>query len=244
MGSVLHVHAQWVTPSPVPGGAIGQSLKGSVLSNIRKLFTKQALKRSEQKFCYKMKSCHWPCLGSVLHVHAQWVTPSPVPGGAIGQGLEGGLLSNIRKLFTKQALERSEQKFCYKIKSCPTPWLGSVLHVHAQWVTPSPVPGGAIGQSLKGSVLSNIRKLLGPKKECTTCPCPMGYPQLGPRGAIGQGLEGGLLSNIRKLFTKQALEKSEQNFVTKLNHVPHLAWGLYCMSMPNGLPPVQSQGEL
>ena len=84
------------------------------------------------------------------------------------------------------------------------PCLGSVLHVHAQWVIPSLVPGGATGQSLKGSVLSNIRKL----------------------------------------FTNQALERSEQNFVTKLNHVPHLAWGLYCMSMPNGLPPARSQWAL
>ena len=80
--------------------------------------------------------------------------------------------------------------------------MGTVLHVHAQWVTPSPVPGGAIGQSLKGSVLSNVRKLL----------------------------------------TKQALEISEQNFFTKLNHAPHLACGLYYMSMPNGLPPARSQG--
>ena len=95
-------------------------------------------------------------------------------------------------------------KFCYKIKSCPTPCLGSVLHVHAQWGTPSPVPGGAIGQSLKRSVLSNIRKV----------------------------------------FTHQGLERSEQNFVTKFNHVPHLAWGLYCMSMPNGVPPARSQGAL
>ena len=80
----------------------------------------------------------------------------------------------------------------------------TVLHVHAQWVTPSPVPGGAIGQSLKGSVLSNVRKL----------------------------------------FTKKALEISEQNFVTKLNHAPHFAWGLYYMSMPNGLPPAMSHWEL
>ena len=140
-------------------------------------------------------------LGSVLHVHAQWVTPSPVPGGAIGQSLKGSVLSNIRKLFTKQALERSENFFFYKIKSWHTPCVGSVLHVHAQWVTPSPVPGGTIGESL----------------------------------------EGGLLPNIRKLFTKQALERSEQNFITKLNHVPHLAWGLYCMFMLNGLPQAWSQ---
>ena len=78
------------------------------------------------------------------------------------------------------------------------------MHVHAQWVTPSPVTGGAIGQSL----------------------------------------EGGLLLNIRKLFTKQPLERSEQNFVTKFNHVTHFNWGLYCMSMPNGLPPARSQGAL
>ena len=82
--------------------------------------------------------------------------------------------------------------------------MGYLQHVHVQWVTPSPVPGGAIGQSLKESVLSNIRKL----------------------------------------FTHQALERSKQNFVTKLNHVPHLAWGLYYMSMQNGLPPAWSQGAL
>ena len=82
--------------------------------------------------------------------------------------------------------------------------MGSVLHVHAQWVTPSPVPGGAIGQSM----------------------------------------EGGILLNMRKLFMMQAVERGEQNFVTKLNHVPHLAWGLYCMYMPNGLPPARSQGAL
>ena len=82
--------------------------------------------------------------------------------------------------------------------------MGSVLHVHAQWVTPSPVPGGAIGQSM----------------------------------------EGGILLNMRKLFMMQAVERGEQNFVTKLNHVPHLAWGLYWMSMPNELPPARSQGAL
>ena len=103
----------------------------------------------------------------------------------------------------KLALEISEQKFCYKIKSCPIPGLGSVLHIHAQWVIPSPVPGGAIGQSQ----------------------------------------EGDLLLNIRKLFTKQALERSEQNFVTKLNHAPHLAWGLCYIFMPNGLTQAQSQGR-
>ena len=81
--------------------------------------------------------------------------------------------------------------------------MGSVLHVHAQWVTPSPVPGGAIGQSLQGSVLSNIRKL----------------------------------------FTHQGPERSKQNFVTKFNHVTHLAWVLYYMSMPNGLPQPDPRGR-
>ena len=95
-------------------------------------------------------------------------------------------------------------KFCYKMKSCPTRCFGLVLHVHAQWVTPSPVPGGTISQSL----------------------------------------EGGLLLNIRKLFTNQALERSEQNFVTEFNHVTHIAWCLYYMSMPNGLPQAWSQGAL
>ena len=115
LGSVLHVSAQWVTPSPVPGGSIGQSLKGSVLSNIRKLFTHQALERSKQNFVIKISSCHTPCLGSVLHVHAQWVTPSPVPGGSIGQSLEGGLLLNMRKLFMMQAVERGKQNFVTKL---------------------------------------------------------------------------------------------------------------------------------
>ena len=82
--------------------------------------------------------------------------------------------------------------------------MGSVLHVHAQWVTPSPVPGGAIGQSMEGSILLNMRKL----------------------------------------FMMQAVERGEQNFVTKLNHVPHVACCLYWMSMPNELPPARSQGAL
>ena len=79
---------------------------------------------------------------------------------------------------------------------------------------------------------------------CTACPCLMDYPQPGPRGTIGQSLEGGLLLNIRKLLTKQPLERSEQNFVKKLNHAPHLSWGPYYMSMSNGLPQAQSQGAL
>ena len=59
-------------------------------------------------------------MGSELHVHAQRVTPSPVPGGTIGQCLEGGLLLNIRELFTKQALERSEQNFVTKLSHAHT----------------------------------------------------------------------------------------------------------------------------
>ena len=42
--------------------------------------------------------------------------------------------------------------------------------------------------------------------------------------------------------TKLALERSEQNFVSKFNHVTHLAWGLNYMSMPKGLPQAQFQG--
>ena len=143
-------------------------------------------------------------MGSVLHVHAQWVKPSPVPGVAIGQGLERSVLSNIGKLFTNQGLERSEQNFVTKFN-----------HVtHLAW--------GLYYMSM-----------------------PNGLPPARSQGgAIGQSLEGSVLPNIRKFFTNQALEISEQNFVTKLNHVPHLAWGLYCMSMPNGLPPARSQGAL
>ena len=48
-------------------------------------------------------------------------------------------------------LEKNEQNFVMKIKST---CLGFVLHVHVQWVTLSPVPGGgAMSQSLNGSVL-------------------------------------------------------------------------------------------
>ena len=53
-------------------------------------------------------------MGSVQHVHAQWVTPSPVPGGSIGQSLEGGLLLNMRNLFMMQAVERGKQNFVTK----------------------------------------------------------------------------------------------------------------------------------
>ena len=132
------------------------------------------------------------------------ITPSPVPGGTIGQNLKGSVLSNIRKLFTNQALEISEQNFVTKFNHVTHLAWGLYCMSMPNGITPSPVPGGAIGQSL----------------------------------------EGGLLLNIRKLFTKQALERSEQNFVTKLNHVPHLVWGMYCMSMPNGLPPARTQGAL
>ena len=78
---------------------------------------------------------------------------------------------------------------------------------------------------------------------CAACPCLKGYPQPGPRGHNRSKSGGGLLSNIRKLFTKQAPERSEQNFVTKLNHVPHLAWGLHCMSMSNKLPQPGPRGS-
>ena len=128
--------------------------------------------------------------------------PARCPGGAIGQSLKGSVLSNIRKLFTNQALERSEQNFVTKCNQVTHLAWGLYCMSLPNGVTTSPVPGGTIGQSLKGSVLSNIRKL----------------------------------------FTKQALEISEQNFVTKLNHIPHLAWGLNCLSMLNGFPQAWSQG--
>ena len=79
---------------------------------------------------------------------------------------------------------------------------------------------------------------------CTTCPCQMGYPKPSPKGHYRSKSEGRLLLNIKKLFMKQPLERGEQNFVTKLNHAPHLTWGLYYMFVPNGLPQAQSQGAL
>ena len=71
---------------------------------------KLALERSEQKFVTKFNHVT-PCLGSVLHVHAQWVTLSTVPGSAIGHSLKRCLLSNIKMLVSKLALEKIEQNF-------------------------------------------------------------------------------------------------------------------------------------
>ena len=72
-------------PSPVPGGAIGQSLVGCLLLNITMFVTNLALERSEQNFVTKFNHVT-PCLGSLLHVHAQWVTPIQVPGGGRESG--------------------------------------------------------------------------------------------------------------------------------------------------------------
>ena len=121
--------------------------------NIGKLFTKQPLERSEQNFVTKFY--HAPHLAwDLYYMSMSNGLPQAQSQGVLkAKSLEGGLLLNIRELFTKQPLERSEKKFGYKIKSCPTPCLVSVLHVHAQRVTPIPVPGGTVGQSLKGSVL-------------------------------------------------------------------------------------------
>ena len=88
--------------------------------------TKLALERSEPNFVTKFNH-----VTPLLHVHARWVTPVPVSGGIIGQSLEGGLLLNIRKLFMKQALERSEQNLLQSLimfhillgvcSTCPCP---------------------------------------------------------------------------------------------------------------------------
>ena len=58
----------------------------------------------------------------------------------------------------------------------------------------------------------------------------MGYPSSVPGGAVCQSLNGCLLWNITMLNTKLPLEMSKQNFVTKLNHAPHLAW--VCIRCP------------
>ena len=71
-----------------------------------------------------------------------------------------------------------------------------------------------------------------------------GLSQPSPREQYRPSLKRDLLFNLRKLFTNQSLERSEQNIVTKLNHAPHPSWGLYYMSMPNGLPQAWSQGAL
>ena len=73
--------------------------------------TKLALERSEQNFVTKFNHVTHLAWESELHVHAQMVTPSLVPGCAIGQSLKGSVLLNIRKLFSKQPLERNEENF-------------------------------------------------------------------------------------------------------------------------------------
>ena len=78
---------------------------------------------------------------------------------------------------------------------------------------------------------------------CTTCRFSMSHPQPIPRWVLyAKVLERCLLLSTRKLVSKLALERNGPNFVTKLNLVPHLAWGLYYMSINNGLPQAQSQG--
>ena len=54
-------------------------------------------------------------MGSLQHVHVQWVTPSLVPGGAIGQSLVGCLQQNITMFVTKLVLEINEQNFVTKL---------------------------------------------------------------------------------------------------------------------------------
>ena len=51
----------------------------------------------------------------------------------------------------KQAIEKSEINFVTKFNHAIS--LLSVLHVNAHWVTPSQVPGGAVGQSVTGCLL-------------------------------------------------------------------------------------------
>ena len=46
--------------------------------------------------------------------------------------------------------------------------MGSVLHVHAQWVTPSPVPGGSYSSKSEGRITIEYKKVVhkaGPRKE-------------------------------------------------------------------------------
>ena len=70
---------------------------------------------------------------------------------------------------------------------------------------------------------------------------PNGLPESSPNMRYRSQSEG--MFNIEYyLVTKQALDRSNQNFVTKFNHIPHLACGLWYDYMPSGLPQTQSQG--
>ena len=66
---------------------------------------------------------------------------------------------------------------------------------------------------------------------------PKGYPKPGPRGSYrAQSLKGSVLQNTTMLVTKLALEISEQNFVTKLNHAPHIVGVCTTYPCPMGYP--------
>ena len=62
---------------------------------------------------------------------------------------------------------------------------------------------------------------------------PEGLPQARPRGRYRSKTRGMVTIEYDQVDQKLI---SEQNFVTKLNHAPHLAWGLSYMSMHNRLP--------
>ena len=79
-----------------------------------------------------------------------------------------------------------------------------------------------------------------PQKLNHTLHLAWGLYYLSMPNGLPEAQSQGTLLNTRNLFMKQALERSEQNFVTKLNHAQHFAWGLYYMSMHNGLYQAQS----
>ena len=81
--------------------------------------TRLALEISEQNFVTKLYHVTHFAWGLYCMSMPNGLPPSPVPGDAIGQSLEGGLLLNIRKLFTKQVLEICEQNFVRKLNHAP-----------------------------------------------------------------------------------------------------------------------------
>ena len=102
------------------------------------------------------------------------------------------------------------------------------------------------------TIFNDAHRLFG---VCTTFQCtrlpPVQYiPSTYPMCDSKPGTKEPCRSKYEGIFTvegcqaghKGVMEMRVQNFVTKFNHVTHLARGFYYMSMPNGLPQAQSQG--
>ena len=80
---------------------------------------------------------------------------------------------------------------------------------------------------------------------CARCKCTQVYRQSSLRRRFRSKSEDTCTFTIEYCqFGHQAGLEVNIKFVTKFNHSSQLAWGLYYMSMPNGLTQAQSQWAL